>query len=103
MTGYYGKIEQFLRFDRLKTKSELMRGRAVYMMGLAFLATQIINLFSMYLSYGGFAFDHLVSLIACSLVFVTVCGLRYTKEFRIFAAIFSWTNKVSMVLQVPYR
>lgn len=89
MTGLYGKIEQFLRIGRMISQSELMRARAVYMMGLAFLATQFINLISMYLSYGGFTFDHVISITACALVFITVCCLRFTKEFRGFAAVFS--------------
>lgn len=89
MVGLFSKIEQFLRIERLETKSELMRARAVYMMGLAFLATQAINLVTMYHTYGGFTFDHVVSTVACILVIVTVSFLRYTKDFRCFAIVFS--------------
>jgi signal transduction histidine kinase len=89
MLGILDGIESFLRIERLKTKSEQMRARAVYMMGLAFIATQFINLVSMSYSYGAYTFDHLISVIACTLVVATVCCLRITSEFRVFALVFS--------------
>jgi len=89
MIALFNRFERFLRIDPLGTKSTLMRARAVYMMGLAFLATQIINLISMYYSYGGFTFDHLVSVIACVLVIATMLLLRRTKRFVVFAWIYS--------------
>ena len=89
MVGIFDKIEQFLRIERLTTKSELMRARAVYMMGLAFLATQFINLLTMSYSYGAFTFDHIISITACALLIGTVSCLRFTSEFRIFAFVFS--------------
>lgn len=66
-----------------------MRCRAVYIMGLAFIASQMINLITMYYSYGAFTFDHLVSLIACGLVAITVLTLRHSKRFVLYAFIFS--------------
>lgn len=89
MLGFFETIERFLRIERFTTKSENMRARAVYMMGLAFLMTQGINLVAMYYSYGMFSFDHLVSLIACTVVIGTIMGLRFTKNFQIFAGVFS--------------
>jgi len=78
-----------LRIDPDAPKSTLMRARAVYMMGLAFLATQVINLVSMYYSYGGFTVDHTISIVACLLVIATMLMLRRTKKFQVFAVIFS--------------
>jgi signal transduction histidine kinase len=89
MLGLFTPLERFLRIDRLQTKSDLMRGRAVYMMGLAFLATQFINLLTMSYSYGAFTFDHIISITACVLLIGTVSCLRFTSEFRIFAFVFS--------------
>lgn len=86
---FFHKLEHFLRIDSQATKSELMRSRAVYMMGLAFIATQLINLTTMYYSYGGFTFDHIISLIACGLVGATILSLRYSKHFPIYALIYS--------------
>ena len=66
-----------------------MRARAVYMIGLAFIATQAINLVSMYVSYGRLTFDHLVSVIACLLVCCTIVFLRRSEKFQVFALIYS--------------
>lgn len=89
MTIVLNRLERFLRIDPKDRKSTLMRARAVYMMGLAFIATQIINFVSMYYSYGGLTFDHVISVIVCILVAVTIINLRYSKNFRFFAGIFS--------------
>lgn len=86
---FFDKLERFLRIDPEATKSELMRYRAVYMMGLAFIATQMINLIAMYYSYGEFTVDHIISLIACGLVGLTILLLRHSKHFPLFALIYS--------------
>ena len=85
----FSRLEHLLKIDRFTTKSKLMRARAVYMMGLAFIATQAINFASMYYSYGGFTFDHIVSLIACVLVGLTVVFLRWSDKFQIYAVVYS--------------
>lgn len=89
MITTFNRLERFLRIDPDAKKSTLMRARAVYMMGLAFIATQVINLVSMYYSYGGFTVDHAISVTACILVAATILMLRRMKRFQIFALIFS--------------
>ena len=89
MMIYFDKIERFLRIDPEAPKSHLMRARAVYMMGLAFIAAQMINLVTMFYSYGGFTFDHAISLLACGLVALTVFNLRRSKNFPFYAFIYS--------------
>jgi len=89
MIELFKPLENFLRMDKLVGKSDVMRTRAVYMMGFAFIATQFINVVSMSYSYGAYTFDHLISLLACTLVGLTIVGLRFNKEFRIYAGIFS--------------
>ena len=86
---YFDRIERFLRIDPQAPKSHLMRARAVYMMGLAFIAAQMINLVTMFYSYGGFTFDHAISLLACGLVALTVFNLRRSKNFPFYAFIYS--------------
>jgi len=88
MLSFFSRLERFLRIDPLASKSTLMRARAVYMMGLAFLATQAINLVAMYHSYG-FSFDHIISLIVCALVVATIAFLRRSKNFPLYAVIYS--------------
>jgi len=89
MMMYFDRIERFLRIDPQAPKSHLMRARAVYMMGLAFIAAQMINLVTMFYSYGSFTFDHTISLLACGLVALTVFNLRRSKNFPFYAFIFS--------------
>ena len=89
MWGIFTGLERVLRIDRFTTKSELMRARAVYMMGLAFIATQVINMYAMYYSYGEFSFDHKVSVIACCLILLSVVTLRYVRRFQVYAIIYS--------------
>ena len=86
---YFDRIERFLRIDPQAPKSHLMRARAVYMMGLAFIVAQMINLVTMFYSYGGFTFDHAISLLACGLVALTVFNLRRSKNFPFYAFIYS--------------
>ena len=89
MLGFFSRLERYLKIDRFTTKSELMRARAVYMMGLAFLATQAINLVTMYYSYGGLTFDHLVSVVVCGLVVASMVALRYSSRFQVYALTYS--------------
>jgi len=89
MMMFFNKLEHFLRIDPNAPKSHLMRARAVYMMGMAFIAAQLINLAAMYYSYGGFTFDHMISLIACGLVVVTIISMRHSKNFPVYALVYS--------------
>lgn len=89
MMNLLGPLERYLRIDVSATKSELMRTRAVYMMGMAFIATQFINLLSMSYSYGSITVDHFISFTVCALVAMTIIGLRYSKKFQVYAAIYS--------------
>ncbi len=89
MLGFFEHFERFLRLERFGTKSEMMRARAVYMMGLAFIATQGINQYAMTYSYGAFTFDHMISLIASALVVLCILAVRYNGRFQIFALIYS--------------
>ncbi len=83
------RFETFLGLDSITSTSKLMRARAVYLIGGAFILTQLVNQFAMYHSYGGFTFDHMISAVACVAVVGTVLLLRHTKTFPLFAAIFS--------------
>jgi len=89
MLKMFEPLERFLGIDTLTRKSDVMRTRAVYMMGLAFMATQFINLVTMSYSYGAFTFDHIISVIACVLVGLTIFMLRFNKRFQIYAMAYS--------------
>jgi len=89
MLTLFQPLERFLGIDQLTRKSDVMRTRAVYMMGLAFIATQFINLVAMSYSYGAFTFDHIISAIACGLISLSIFMLRYNKRFQIYAMAYS--------------
>jgi len=83
-------LERFLGIDTLTRKSDVMRTRAVYMMGLAFMATQFINLVTMSYSYGAFTFDHIPW--RCGQWFY----LRLARDLRLWRNCANW-NLVSLV------
>jgi len=89
MGGLRNSLEVYLGIDKLTSKSAAMRSRAVYMMGLAFIATQLLNLIALTYSYGGFTFDHIISLLACFLVSLIIIGLRFSKKFPVYAGLYS--------------
>jgi len=89
MLTIFEPLERFLGIDQLTRKSDVMRTRAVYMMGLAFIATQFINLVAMTYSYGAFTFDHIISVVACALIGFSIYLLRYNKRFQIYAMAYS--------------
>lgn len=81
--------EKFLRFETLPNTTQLMRARAVYMTGIAFIATQLVNIFFMTISYGEWTFDHSLSVAASIGVAATILSLRFTKNFHVYALIYS--------------
>jgi len=81
--------ERFLRLDDCRNVGDLLRARAVYWIGLSFIVSQIINLGVMTMSYGGWTFDHTISLAAMIMVGTLVQGLRYTKNYTLFAIAYS--------------
>jgi len=89
MLRLFEPLEQFLGIDQLTRKSDVMRTRAVYMMGLAFIATQFINLVAMSYSYGAFTFDHIISIVACALIGLSIYLLRYSKRWGLWSMVSS--------------
>jgi len=83
------KFERFLNFDRIDTQSARVRARAVYVMGIIFVVTQMINQIGMYISYGGITPDHMLSAGVSVLVLVSIINLRYKLNFPFYAALFS--------------
>ena len=89
MLRIFTQLERFLRIDPKAPKSKLMRARAVYMMGLAFIAAQVVNFIAMYYSYEAFTFDHIVSLATSGLVAFTIICLRYYRRLPVYAFVYS--------------
>jgi len=89
MLGFFKGIERTLRIHRFTTQSELMRARAVYLMGFAFIVTQILNMTNMSYAYGELTFGHKLSAIVCCLVTLNIITLRYSQRFQVYALIYS--------------
>lgn len=82
-------IEKILRLRGMDGTTKFIRARAVYLVGLAFILTQIINIIMMSFTYGQWTLDHWVSVGACGLIVLLVSGLRYSKNFPLFAFLYS--------------
>jgi len=90
--------EKFLRFETLPNTTQLMRARAVYMTGIAFIMMQFVNIFFMTISYGEWTIDHSISVGACLGVTLTILSLRLTKNFHLFAFIYSAMLFIGVVM-----
>lgn len=68
---------------------DLLRARAVYMVGWVFLLSQAVNLAFMTYTYGMWTLDHWIAVIVCTIVIITTHLLRWTKNFNGFALFYS--------------
>lgn len=73
--------EAALRLERLDTASKLFKARTVYVTGLAFSAIQLLNLWQMYIVYGGWIADHSMLVIAIGLFGGSALSLRRHANF----------------------
>lgn len=78
-----------MRIEESVGAADLLRSRAVYMIGGVFILSQVFNLAFMTYAYGGWTGDHWISIIACGLIFSAVHCLRWYKNHAIFAVFFS--------------
>ena len=83
------KYERFLRIDPNMVAADLLRARAVYMLGWVFIVSQLINLAFMSYSYGEWTLDHWIAVGAIGVIFLATHFLRYAKAFMGFAAFYS--------------
>ena len=81
--------ERFLRFDELTTSSDLIKARAVYLIGLAFGLIQLPNLLFMSMTYGKWTSDHWISVSAVLIISTGTQALRYHKQFSTYAVFYS--------------
>ena len=83
------RYEQYLLIDQNDRTGRLIRSRAIYSFGWAFILIQILNLVGMTSTYGGWTYDHGVAIVAILLVFAVIHCLRYYKNFAAYALLFS--------------
>ncbi len=89
MRQLLAKYERFLRIDPNIGAADLLRTRAVYMLGWVFVLSQFINLGFMSYTYGYWTLDHWIAISAIAVIFAATHILRYSKAFMGFAAFYS--------------
>ena len=85
----FQKLDRFLRIDTLERTSDQLRARAVYIIAMALVASQLVNMVIMSVTYARWTFDHGISLAAAVLVAGSVVALRYCKAFYLYAIFYS--------------
>ena len=83
------KIESVLRINRIESPSSRVRARAVYVIGIAFIAVQVVNQVGMTITYGGIVLDHYISIAVSALFMLALYGLRYNLNFVLYASFYS--------------
>ncbi|WP_427452913.1 sensor histidine kinase [Litorimonas sp. WD9-15] len=78
-----------MRIDQSLGAADLLRARAVYMLGWVFLFSQVINLTFMSYAYGTWTFDHWIAASVMVIIFTATHLLRYTKAFTGYAIAYS--------------
>lgn len=96
MQTIFDPYERFLRLDRISSTTDLLRARAVYILGWAFIMTQCVNIILMTVSFGSWTYDHTVALMASIIVAIIINCLRFTNNFILFAGLFSGLLFVSI-------
>ena len=88
MRKILNSYEQFLGLNNGLSAGDLVRARAVYTFGWAFIAMQMINQVNLYLTYGGWSPNQALSIIVCFVVFGLMTLLKWVKVFSLYAAAF---------------
>ncbi|HHI88489.1 MAG TPA: hypothetical protein ENK01_00930, partial [Hellea balneolensis] len=83
------KFETWLRLDSTGRTSDTLRGRALYMIALGLVISQIVNMVIMAETYGGWTIDHTISLIVGAAILMSIALMRYSKKYYLFAGFYS--------------
>jgi len=75
------KLEAFLNINRFERASNVVRARALYVIGLVFIGMQFVNLIVMTLIYGGWTIDHTLILGAISIFVALIYSIKKTNSF----------------------
>ncbi len=75
------KLEALLNISRFKRASDVVRARALYVIGIVFIGMQIVNLIVMTLIYGGWTIDHTLILGAIGIFLALIYSIKKTNSF----------------------
>ncbi len=96
MKGWADAYERFLRIPEMERPEQAARMRAVWIIGLAVIATQFANHAVMWANYGRWTYDHTVSAIAILIVVASMQLVRwYKNEF-----FYAWFYTILMIAAV---
>ncbi|MAK63092.1 MAG: hypothetical protein CMK09_19150 [Ponticaulis sp.] len=87
--GFVDRIEHWLRIPPETPADLLIRYRAIWLLGFLFIAMQVFNMITMSVNYGGWTYDHLVSVGASSFILGVVVSLRWYKNYHVYALLYS--------------
>ena len=91
MKGWANAYERFLRIPEIDRPEKAARMRAVWIIGLMVVATQIVNHAIMWGNYGRWTYDHTVSAIAVAIVLASMQLVRWYKNEVFYAWFYTIT------------
>lgn len=89
MKRWVKSYERFLRISEDGRPEDLMRMRAVWMIGAMVAASQIANFVLMFFIYSAWTFDHTLTLIVVSFIIGSIQMVRWYKNPFFYAAFYS--------------
>ncbi|WP_375205553.1 ATP-binding protein [Hyphococcus sp.] len=96
MKGWANAYERFLRIPEIDRPEKAARMRAVWIIGLMVVATQIVNHAIMWGNYGRWTYDHTVSAIAVAIVLASMQLVRWYKN----EVFYAWFYTILMIASV---
>ena len=82
------RLEAWLRIDASLSAEVRMRARIIYLVGSLFILLQLLNMVSLFVLYGGWDRQHVISVAACAVFAAMTAGLRWTKSPAVFGGIY---------------
>lgn len=83
------RYERVLRISPDTPPEYLIRYRAIWLLGLLFVAMELFNLVSMSITYGRWTYDHDAAVYTSIAVLVMVHSMRWFKAYHVYAFLYS--------------
>ncbi len=83
------RYERLLRIDPETPTEDLIRYRAIWLVGLMFVVMQLINLTVISIDHGEWTYDHTICTVTVVCIATAVHALRWYKNYHVYAVIFS--------------
>ncbi|MAF59001.1 ATP-binding protein [Ponticaulis sp.] len=91
------RYEQLLRIDPGTPTEDLIRYRAIWLVGLMFVAMQVVNLIVISIDHSEWTYDHTICLIVIVVITLSVHMLRWFKDYHAYALLYSITLFLGMI------